>query len=606
MQSGSRASETEPVTMRRFEVGVGAGLAVAVGVALIALRVANDGTEPEGRNWWMIAAVTIGVAFLPAGGFLLSYPNHRRLGASFVVVGATQLAAALANQWEAYSQPADSGDAVAYGGAEVIEAVGLLVLVGVVPWFLPWRTPRGRGDPLKVWLAVGVVASVAGALCALPQFRDVPGVDVVGPLLLMIAAAVVTLGAVVEAVRDERERAATTTHRFLVWTVLGVGIAVAYTIVVAGFGALLGADGPAWLLVACTAGIAIALEPARRLVRDIVDRLVYGERDDPLALVRGVMQQMMTADDVTNLLPAVTATLGTAMRLDFVAIDVRTESEPDGQRLACFGSPTANVESLDLQNRDDPVGFLVIGWRDGSGLRARDRRVLDDIVAHVTMAVMFVELTADLHRSNLAGVNAREDERRRLRRDLHDGLGPSLTGIGLGLRSVAKRLQRDAVAHETIEMLERWTCELDGASEEVKRIVRGLRPTALDDHGLCGALREFVLGLDNAIVIDLALPPNDSTLPAAVEIAVYRITTEALTNVVRHAHASRCRVELAIGNHVELDITDDGVGIPDPRRSGIGLQAMRERVRALGGTLAVTGARPHGTQIHARLPVEFR
>jgi signal transduction histidine kinase len=134
--------------------------------------------------------------------------------------------------------------------------------------------------------------------------------------------------------------------------------------------------------------------------------------------------------------------------------------------------------------------------------------------------------------------------------------------------------------------------------------VRDLRPTALDDHGLTGALREFALRLGDAVRFDLDLPPQDATLPAAVEIATYRITTEALTNVVRHAGASNCRVRLVIGEHVDIDVTDDGVGLAHPRPSGMGLQAMHERVTALGGTLDVTCVAPHGTRVHARLPVE--
>ena len=224
---------------------------------------------------------------------------------------------------------------------------------------------------------------------------------------------------------------------------------------------------------------------------------------------------------------------------------------------------------------------------------------------HVALAVSLVELTADLRRSSLAVVTTREEERRRLRRDLHDGLGPCLTGIGLGLRTVVGRLRRDAVDPATIELLDRLTLELDTASSEVKRIVRDLRPTALDDHGLMGALREFALRLDDVVRVELDLPQSDSILPAAVEIATYRITTEALTNVVRHAGASRCHVRLVIDEHVDIDITDDGIGLPDGRRSGIGLQAMRERAAALGGTLAVTDVPPHGTRVHARLPVDI-
>ena len=436
--------------------------------------------------------------------------------------------------------------------------------------------------------------------------------------MLLVAVPFLTLGAIVGAVRDESSRFASASHRFLVWTVLAAGIAVTYTVVVAGFGALLGANGPAWLLVACTAGIAIALEPARRRVRDIVDRVIYGERDEPLAVVREVMHQVMASVDIAALLPELAATLGNTMRLDYVAIDALTSrtlasdipvadaaTSTEFRRLASFGVPTANLESFAFENGDDAIGFVIIGWHDGSGLRARDRKALNDIVPLIALAVSLVELTAELRRSSLAVVTTREEERRRLRRDLHDGLGPALTGIGLGMRTVVGRLRRDKGQPDTIELLDRLTGELETASSEVKRIVRNLRPTALDDHGLTGALREFALRFDDAVRIDLDLPPSDAHLPAAVEIATYRITTEALTNVVRHADARSCKVRLVVGEYVDIDITDDGVGLPDVRRSGMGMRAMRERVTALGGTLAVTDVPPHGTRVHARLPVEI-
>ena len=300
------------------------------------------------------------------------------------------------------------------------------------------------------------------------------------------------------------------------------------------------------------------------------------------------MHQVMASVDIAALLPELAATLGSTMRLDYVAIDALTSrtlasgiatadaaTSAEFRRLASFGVPTANLESFALENGDDAIGFVIIGWHDGSGLRARDRKALNDIVPLIALAVSLVELTAELRRSSLAVVTTREEERRRLRRDLHDGPGPALTGIGLGLRTVVGRLRRDKGEPDTIELLDRLTGELETASGG-KRIVRNLRPTALDDHGLTGALREFALRFDDAVRIDLDLPPSDAHLPAAVEIATYRITTEALTNVVRHADARSCKVRLVVGEYVDIDITDDGIGLPDVRDSGMGLRAMRD------------------------------
>ena len=266
-------------------------------------------------------------------------------------------------------------------------------------------------------------------------------------------------------------------------------------------------------------------------------------------------------------------------------------------------SHRADRDARVLTSGDGEIGWLTLGWQEGSALRSRDREALDDIVPHLALAVGMVRLTNDVRRSSLAIVTTREEERRRIRRDLHDGLGPSLTGVGLGLRTVIRRLERSDTDPTTMALLSRLADEVQTSVGEVKRIVRDLRPTALDDQGLAGALSEFVRGLDGVLDVELDLPADEPVLPAAVEVATYRIATEALTNVVRHAAATSCRLRLEVNDHVDIDVTDDGVGIATNRRAGVGLAAMRERATELGGTLAVDAVEPHGTRVHAVLPL---
>ena len=585
----------------RFAVGSAVLVAACGAVTVLVLRLANDDLEPEGRNWWILVEVIVGCAFVPAGALLLSRPARRWLGAAFVVVGASQLLAAVAAEWAAWSA---DGDAIDGRPADVIEAAGLLVLSLVVPWLLPWRQRRTREDPLRRWLALGVVAAVAGSVMAIAPVDDVPAVDIIGPLVLLATVPLLAVGAVIASVREDSTRLTVASHRFLEWSVLSAGVVLVYTTVVAGVGAILGSDAPAWLLVATTGGLAVALEPARRWVRRLIDRAVYGERDDPLGLVREVMAEVTTTVDVDALLPSLATTVAEAFRLDFVAIDLRAG---DGwRRLAVYGTRTEQVETRALTSGDGEIGSLTLGWRDGSALRTRDRAALDDIVPHLALAVGMVRLTDDVRRSSLAIVTAREEERRRIRRDLHDGLGPSLTGVGMGLRTVVRRLERTDADHTTMALLSRLADEVHASVGEVKRIVRDLRPTALDDQGLAGALSEFVRSLDSVLEIELDLPVDEPVLPAAVEVATYRIATEALTNVVRHAAATSCRLRLEVDDHVDIDVTDDGVGIAADQRAGVGLSAMRERVTELGGTLAVAAVEPRGTRVHAVLPLVLR
>jgi signal transduction histidine kinase len=575
-------------------------VAVAGACAVLVLRMITRGFEPEGRNWWIVVDTLLGLAYLPLGT-ALAVRGRYALGAAFSVVGVCALSSALAAEWHAHDAAASGSPVIEHN--PVIQTVGMAVLVFVVPWLLPWPPERGR-DPMTRWLGLGVVAAWTGGTAALVErIGDLPGAHVAAPLLLLATVPLIAVGAFVTDIRDDRSALGLVSHRFLVWVILVSGVVLLYTALVAGFGLFLGADGPAWLLVGVTGGLAVAAEPARAWLRHVVDDLVYGRRDDPLAVVRQLVnQQVATATDVNEtLLASLAVIIADALRLDHVAIDLMSAAD-DWTRIAERGVPGAHDENFPLAMGDQLVGRLVIGCRSAV-LGRRDREVLADVVPHVTLAVGLVRLTGELRRSRLSVVSAREEERRRLRRDLHDGVGPSLTGISMGLRTVVRKLRRTNLPVDDVALLVRLADEVDASAGEVKRIVRDLRPTALDDQGLAGALTEFARSLDGVLDVTLILPSTDCTLPAAVETATYRIAMEALNNVVRHADATSCSLCLVVTDRVELDITDDGVGIPHRHPAGIGLTTMRERAAELGGATVIGPVAPHGTRVHATLPL---
>ena len=372
---------------------------------------------------------------------------------------------------------------------------------------------------------------------------------------------------------------------------------------VAGLGRLVGGSAPTWLLVVATGVIAVVAEPFRRRVGGAVDRLAFGARDDPLQIVRDVVDHVGAQSGV-ELLPALAVSLQRELRLDRVAIDVRTPSGWD--RAALVGPETPHERSVELRQSDDVVGRLVVGWGHGVHLRARDERVLEELTAPLGLAVGWVRLTAQLRRSNMAIVAARAEERRRLRRDFHDGLGPALTGVSLGLRTAVRQLERSPDAASLAvprELLDRIADEVDALIGEVKRIARDLRPTALDQFGLVIAVSEFTRSFGDELEFHLDLPDPTIELPAAVEAATYRIVSEAVTNVVRHAHASCCWLTISIDDAVDIDVADDGVGIAANTASGIGWTAMRERAFELGGVWSIESRKPSGARIHVRLPL---
>ena len=246
------------------------------------------------------------------------------------------------------------------------------------------------------------------------------------------------------------------------------------------------------------------------------------------------------ADSGDDLLPALVESLQRELRFDTVAIDVRRDRRMAiGSRRSAHRAVPSTTSSLEQQG--DVVGRLVVGWGGRIPVRQRDEQVLAELAGPLALAVGWVRLAADLRRSSVDIVSAREEERRRLRRDLHDGLGPSLTGVSLGVAhgdAPARTLSGEVSCS-------RRRGSSSGASPtrstslvvELKRIVRDLRPTALDQLGLVDAVAEFTRTFSDDLEIASRFLDDPVELPAAVEVAAYRIVTEAVTNVVRHARA---------------------------------------------------------------------
>jgi signal transduction histidine kinase len=643
-------------------------LAVGVGAVVIGLRAANDDPEPEGQNWWLVAWLLTGLAYPLAGALLVTRQGRRALGACLLAVGLSSLVVALAVQYRGDAAPGDplwpvvadaDGWARPLGAAVLVtlvpaalvraglvpvgrgldRAVALLTLVGgaataalavaVAGGWHPaetlaagivaatglawiglvahhwWRTRGTTDDPLAGWLLAGVVVAWVAVVPTGLDLVDwkVTDHDVAWAVLLIATVPLLVVGAAIAELRRAPSGAEQFSHRSLEWALFAAGIVVIYTVVVAGLGRLVGGSGPTWLLVAATGGIALAIEPVRRRIRGLVDRLVFGERDDALAVVQRIVDHVGT-DTGDDLLPALVRSLERGLRVDAVAIDLAL---PGGgwERAASVGGDTAHRHEVVLRHREQVVGRLVVGWQAGPAIRARDVQMLDQLAGPLSLAVSWVRLAADLRRSSLAVVSAREEERRRLRRDLHDGVGPTLTGVSLGLRTSVRRLDRagtGTACPPSPALLARIADEVDGVVLEIKRIVRDLRPTALDQLGLTGAVAEFTRRFTDDLDIQLSLPSAPARLPAAVEVAAYRIVTEALTNVVRHAGAERCWVRIVTDDAVEIDVIDDGVGIDGRPRDGVGLTAMRERAAELGGAVRLVSGPALGTHLHVRLP----
>ncbi|NDJ76126.1 MAG: sensor histidine kinase [Chloroflexi bacterium] len=231
---------------------------------------------------------------------------------------------------------------------------------------------------------------------------------------------------------------------------------------------------------------------------------------------------------------------------------------------------------------------------------------MDTIARQVAIAAYNVRLTDDLQRSREQIVTTREEERRRLRRDLHDGLGPVLAAMSFRLDAIHNFIENDSdqARNLTVEL----KAQVQSSLAEIRRIAYNLRPPALDELGLLGALREHLASAQqhDGVCFSLESPEMLPPLPAAVEVAAYRIVTEAVTNVQRHADASVCTIKLALDVHqacLSLEVIDNGRGISSQQAAGVGLTAMRERAAELGGQFCIESPADGGAHIQAWLPV---
>jgi signal transduction histidine kinase len=339
----------------------------------------------------------------------------------------------------------------------------------------------------------------------------------------------------------------------------------------------------------------------------------------PLCCGVAIGVRLEATSALESVLPTIAETIAQALKLPYAAILLK---EGEGFRTAAaYGSPTGEPEALPLMYQREEIGRLVIAARaPGEEFSPADRRLLEDLARQAEVAVHAVRLTSDLQRSRERLVATREEERRRLRRDLHDGFGPTLASLALGL-NVSRKLMASNELQGADEVLARLEQETEGTVADVRRLIYGLRPPALDDLGLIAAIRQQAesQGMvsapidtrsdeyrENELVFRMEAREELPPLPAAMEVACYRIIQEALTNVARHARAKTCYVRLSVDeatDALQLEVTDDGVGIPEGRHAGVGLSSMRERAVELGGICDVKPIPTDGTRVLVRLPL---
>lgn len=431
-----------------------------------------------------------------------------------------------------------------------------------------------------LWLLVAVILVI---LINAPTWFTMPsGQTIVLLLSFPLIPAAVTVAVLRHGLYDVR----IVLSRVVVYAVLTAGVIAIYVGLVAVLDRVLRGIGAP---VIAALAIALAFNPVRVRLQHLVDRAVYGTRRDPVAAVSAVGQRL-AGDDLGGVADA----LRESLRLSYVAVQTA-----DGSMIES-GETTATSQSWPLEYDGKKVGDLVVSPRQGERRLSRaDQKVIDLLAAPLAIVMHAQLLTEDLKASRERVIDAAEEERTRLRRELHDSLGPLLTGAAFKADGIALAARKRPERAESLAI--DLADQLRQSVEAVRQLAYGLRPAALDELGLVGALREEGSRFSPIKVI-IDAPESLPALPSSVEVAAYRIAAEALTNVVRHSDAKLASVRLTTDDGtLEMIITDDGSATA-PWSPGLGLASIQTRAAEVGGACEA-GPTAEGGRVTATLPL---
>jgi signal transduction histidine kinase len=544
---------------------------------------------PTGRflagRWGGVGRVVLGAMLLAALAVIVS-PATQRVSAASTPPGFDLDAATL-------PIPTSYVEALA-PIAGVVTVLG--VLLSMVSVVVRYRRSEGLERDRMRWLLWAVVAmAVILALTfafEVTQLRDA---------VILVVAALPAVAMTVAIVSPRVVPVEDLVGRTLVYGLLSLILVLVDLAVLAGLTELLGDSLDQRQVVLTVLVLTAALyAPLRLRLSLLVRRLMLGDRANPYDAVSGLASTLETADEGTEQLAAVARAVASAFGVGYVSVEVERSG---GERLvAAYGERPAETRTLPITYRDTEVGRLVLPARGlRSRLSRRDEQLLGDLVRQAAAAARSSRMAEELQVSRERLVVAREEERRRIRRDLHDGLGPALSGVVFRIESARLLVERDPEAAQG--HLAATTDQVKDVVADVRRLVHDLRPPALDDRGLVGAIGQLGESLSLSLRIETD-GLDDGVLPAAAEVAAYRIAAEALTNVARHAGANEVLVRIeAVGNELALEVTDDGRGIDVEAQAGVGLLSLRERAAELGGVTEVACPPGGGTVVRARLPI---
>ncbi|MFE2187634.1 sensor histidine kinase [Streptomyces sp. NPDC059455] len=531
-------------------------------------------------QWWVISLGASGYWLGYAGLWLISEP---RVGSV-----ANPAFSTASGQWAF-----DHLDAYAEAEPWVLRSVAAAVTAA-----LCCRAALSRGAERRDWALLAAAYPACVSLLLSQWGEGVPTI-VARTVGSAVWAAAICLGVARTGIwRLDRS----TSHRLaraFVLTSLAAVVVCAVVAVQAGLPSV--RSGATTITAGCALVLGWGLRPSARKLTLCVERAFYGPRARPHEAVSALAVRLQQAPHPGEVPQQICRSAVEDLGVSGAAVSVDTRAGP--RRLASAGAPlTGAVQTFLLRHHGRTVGRLEVS-RDGSGTPAeRDSGLLSLLADQAAPALAALRLAEEAQAARERLVLAREQERRRLRREIHDGLGPQLAAVRLRLDIAQTSCPP---GHPATPQLCEAAETLAEALVEVRRITAGLAPAALAERGLAGAVRDLAhrLGVDGLRVSVASRPAALPPLSPGVETAAYRIAAESLTNAVRHARARQVSVELTAGpDTLEVKVTDDGSGLRETAVPGVGLASVTERAEEIGGSCSVTGSAT-GTVVHAVLPL---
>lgn len=564
----------------------------------------------------ILAEVIAGIGRMAIFLFLLLFPNGRLASrwtlAPFVLFAMIQILS--------ISVPGTGFDLLNWSDTGRLLYYLAMICITIFSQVYRYRkisTPTERQQ--TKWVVYGVTVSFIGSIIisgffVYPVFAANPLSYIYLSALLYAVVSIIPVTLSIAILRLRLWDIDPLVNRTILYGLLSLSIILLYSVLVLWLSNLFQSKGNFIISLISTGIVAVLFSPFKELLQRLLNRFMKGRHDDPYAVLKEMGDQFRKPLVPEESLQVAAESIRNALRLPYVSISIFVNEIE--KMAAATGAQTYDMHTFPIVHGGEELGILAISSRSKNEVFTADDLRLIEVLLHQTgpilqtikMAWGMQLLAKNLQESREKLILAREEERLQMRRNLHDGLAPRLLSLSFNVAAAEHYVKK--TPEKALELLEDLRSSIRTTVSEIRTMVHDLRPPTLDEFGLIGAIQGRIEELKKAgeqLNISLVAPEKNLSLPAAVEVAAYRIVTECLVNVVKHANAQNCTVRILCEKDLQIEVIDDGIGIPEVRRpsanGGIGLRSIRERTEELGGQCFFEKIHSRGTRVRAILPI---